>query len=450
MQALAATAALRKQWHAHISHAHISHALFARIYCTHRLLWLVAHLLCTSQLHAADADWGSSQKLQRLMEQARAVKSTTPATATNSSPVYGTTTASGAPPGPDRMQERTLLLARGEAALARNDTDTAQTAFENAAAILHAADTEMGIVRTYMQQGQYRRALAFGAHTAGAHLDVVGGTALYAWLLHVGGQPVVAQKLLSEANIRAPKQPLLAAVQLQLNADAPLAAGPLLQAPVRLAPYSSSLSPSISNRLTNLPIGARVVGTGVLAGQGRQVLLPAQLLGITSRIWVRNGLGQTSAAVKVRKKSDAPMAVLRLRTPLPLGDALTLAPSDAFPGSVAFVVEYVASTHANAQWPILHTGFLGGLVGGSGARHLGIALQPGPRGGPVFDDGGRLVGIAMARKNAADHIVLTSQLHQYLNDPSSKVATTVQKQKVSVDKVYESALRSTVQIITAQ
>ena len=113
-------------------------------------------------------------------------------------------------------------------------------------------------------------------------------------------------------------------------------------------------------------------------------------------------------------------------------------------------MEYVASTHANAQWPILHTGFLGGLVGGSGARHLGIALQPGPRGGPVFDDGGRLVGIAMARKNAADQIVLTSQLHQYLNDPSSKVATTVQKQKVSLDKVYESALRSTVQIITAQ
>ena len=53
---------------------------------------------------------------------------------------------------------------------------------------MHAADTEIALVRGHMQAGDYRRALAFGAHTAGAHLDVVGGSLLYVWLLHAGGQ----------------------------------------------------------------------------------------------------------------------------------------------------------------------------------------------------------------------------------------------------------------------
>lgn len=56
--------------------------------------------------------------------------------------------------------------------------------FERAALILHAADIEMGLACTLHAAGEYRRALALGTHIAGAHLDVVGRTALYASLLH--------------------------------------------------------------------------------------------------------------------------------------------------------------------------------------------------------------------------------------------------------------------------
>ena len=105
---------------------------------------------------------------------------------------------------PERLQERADLLASGEQALARRDVDAALLAFDRAALILHAADTEIALVRAYMQGGDYRRALAFGAHTAGAHLDVVGGSALYAWLLHAGGQSAIAQRLIDEAQGRAP------------------------------------------------------------------------------------------------------------------------------------------------------------------------------------------------------------------------------------------------------
>ena len=81
------------------------------------------------------------------------------------------------------MKERAALLDAAEAALARGDTEAALAGFERAAGMLHAPDTEMGLVRSQMQAGQYRRALAFAAHTAGAHLEAPAASALYAWLL---------------------------------------------------------------------------------------------------------------------------------------------------------------------------------------------------------------------------------------------------------------------------
>jgi hypothetical protein len=72
----------------------------------------------------------------------------------------------------------------------------------------------------------------------------------------------------------------------------------------------------------------------------------------------------------------------------------------------------------------------------------------------VFDEGGRLVGIAMAvlsktgKLGNEAQLVLTSALHQRLGPALGTVAS-AQKQRVSVDQIYESALRSTVQIIAA-
>lgn len=74
-----------------------------------------------------------------------------------------------------RSSERSALLAQGESALARGDVGNALAAFERAALMLHAADTEMALVRTYMQAGEYRRAVSFSAHTAGAHRQAVAG-----------------------------------------------------------------------------------------------------------------------------------------------------------------------------------------------------------------------------------------------------------------------------------
>lgn len=72
---------------------------------------------------------------------------------------------------PDSGGERKAMLARGEVALAAMDPARALAAFEQAARISHSADTEMAIIRSSMQAGEYRRALGFAAHKIGrAHV----------------------------------------------------------------------------------------------------------------------------------------------------------------------------------------------------------------------------------------------------------------------------------------
>lgn len=348
---------------------------------------------------------------------------------------------------PARLQERAELLKIGETALARLQLDAALQAFERAALILHAADTEMALVRSYMQGGEYRRALAFGAHTAGAHLDVVGGSALYAWLLHVGGQAAIAQRLLLEAEARIPSDPMIKGVQQQLRAGAPLASGPLLAAPTRLAPYGSS---------QGVPAAARVVGSGLLLQGGKQALVPLALLPGTGNFWLRNGLGQLTKAQVDKRLPAVGLALLRLQTALPAAEDQWVAPSDAFPGSVGFAVEYVAAPGAAPAWPVLRTGFMGGPIGNSGERQLGIDMPAGPRGGPVFDASGRLIGLALQGKaGTPDLLVPASQLRKELHKArGDSVAAALgpapppgTDARASVDRIYEVSLKTSLQLI---
>jgi hypothetical protein len=183
-------------------------------------------------------------------------------------------------------------------------------------------------------------------------------------------------------------------------------------------------------------------------------LVPTAVLGKRSQVWVRNGLGQLALAQRDPKRSDPTMTVLILRNKLAGPDALMLAPRNAFPGSPAFALEYHPSPQAHAQWPVLHMGFLGSPQANSAERPLGIALNTGPRGGPVFDEGGRLIGIAVAvltkagKPSNEGRLLLTSTLHQRLG-PALGTLATAQKQRISADQIYESALRSTLQIIAA-
>lgn len=351
----------------------------------------------------------------------------------------------------NRLCERAGLLATGETALARADAVAALDAFERAALILHAADSEIGVVRSHMQAGDYRRALAFGAHTAGAHLDVARGALMYAWLLQVGGQPGIAQRLLADTEARGPNSPLVKAVRQQLRLGAPRATGQLLAPPMRLAPYGDK---------RGLPAAAHVAGSAVLLPGGNAAVLPLGLLPRSGKLWLRNGLGQLAAASVEKRLPRIGVALVRLERPLPVSKEFQVAAREAFPGSAGFTVEYVSAPDAEPAWPVLRTGFLGSTSGDSGERLLGIDMPAGPRGGPVFDGAGQLIGLALpgVPGKGGDRLVAVSQLIKVLGsavvagqatalDSSAPAGA---KPREAVDKIYENSLKTTLQVVTVR
>ena len=405
----------------------------------------VAAVLSAALLTSAAFSWAAANpadtdaKLRQLMTQARQ-----PASAASAARAVAAIS-------PERLKQKAQLLITGEAALARIDLNAALQAFDQAASIQHAADTEMALVRTYLQGGQYRRALASGAHTAGAHLDVVAGSALYAWLLNAGGQTAVGQRLLDEAEARIPNHLLVRSVQQQWRSGLPLATDVLLNLPTRLAPYSSGAA---------LPAKARVAGSGVLLAGGQHALVPLALLPAKAEaIWVRNGLGQTVPVRLSTRLPQAGVALLQLGAALPVADDVWVATNEAFPGSAGFALEYTPAPTAQAAWPVLRSGFVGGVPpkpASADDRLLGIDMPPGPRGGPVFDAGGRLIGLALAGPQAP--LLVTARV---LRRELARVAPAVPaalgppppadlQSRKPVDAIYETALKTTLQLITLQ
>jgi hypothetical protein len=350
-------------------------------------------------------------------------------------------------PGSDAMRqvaERQRLAEAGELALARGDTEAAERAFDSAARIVHSADIEMGLVRTYMQAGDYRRALIFASHAAGAHRNVPAGTALYGWLLHIGGQGVAARRYLREAHEAFPGDEALRQAGAMVAAPQPLPGTALLSPPLRAAPYPLPCAA--------LPEGTRTAGTALLLGDGRLAVVPAATVRGASQLWVRNAMGLTVAAEWL-PGPDATLAVLKLASPLPAVPWLSAPPREPFAGSPSMTVEYVPASDGAATWPLLHQGFFGRSLAAPGDRPLGIDLASGPRGGPVFDALGRLAGMSVPGVDGVDRMVSVDALSRAARLPPLAAADGTAPQarpadRMSVDALYEVGMRLALQVLT--
>lgn len=329
------------------------------------------------------------------------------------------------------------LLERGEAALARGDPEDAQRAFERAGALRHAADSELGLVRASMQAGQYQRALAFAAHTAGAHRDVPGGAVLYAWLLHVGGQPALAGRVLDRVERRVPGDALAVLARARLRSPtAPVADGALLHPPGRTAPHDAGQP---------LPDGTRVIATGVLLDGGRRALAPLPTGILPRSLWVRDGLGRRRA-VEVERRSDTlGLALLRLSDPLLDPSRPGPAPREPFAGSPAFVVHFATTaTGATPAWPLLRAGFLG-AADAAGAR-LQIDIAADAHGAPVLDGAGQLCGVVDRPADAVPRLISLSTLRRELGEGPGTVAEPLGIRAPAAE-IYERALLLALQVI---
>jgi len=339
-----------------------------------------------------------------------------------------------------RMPQRVALLARAQAELETGDASAALDDFERAVMMLHAADAELGLIRAAMQDGQYRRALAFCAHTAGEHTEEADGGALYAWLLRIGGQPAQSLRVLADVRAHAPGDAVVAAVDRALATPLPVADGVLLQPVHRLAPW-----PVMLGTQAPPPASARFASNAVLVDDGGAALLPLSALPALAnqRVWVRNGLGQATAATP--DTGDAALSArglarLALAAPMALGDSKASTGRTPFAGSPGYALQFgIGDAPA---WPLLTQGFLGGLVHGSELRKLGF---DGGTGAPVLDAKGTLVGITLASVDGdVTWRPLPSAVSSQAPSPSSVPAGSA---LVAPDQVYESGLRRALQVL---
>jgi len=289
-----------------------------------------------------------------------------------------------------------------------------------------------------MQNGEYRRATAFAAHTAQAHRETPSAAALYAWLLYLGGHGARAKHILSEAEKHFANDTTLALTRRQLDSNAPIASGALLKVPARLAPFGPA---------PGLPAKSHVAGSGLLVDQGRRAIVPLAAIKKAANLWVRDGLGRFSRATVEHRTHGNGLAIVRLDKPIDIGAGAAVVDSNPFPGSAAFVVEYVATDDAAPSWPLLSSGFIGRPRAGSAQRQLDKNERAGARGGPVFNAAGGLVGVAMADSDGNDFLLPVSQLRESINVALGTSTESTPTDRMPVDQIYELALRTTVQVI---
>jgi len=335
------------------------------------------------------------------------------------------------------LAERRRLLDEGESRLRAGDAEGARQAFEQAALQAHEAHIELGILRAQMQAGDYRHALAFAAHTAGVHLDEVEGRVFYAWLLSLGGQEAIAAQTLAAA----PDHPMVKAARSRFQSGELLADGVLLSLPARLAPFATGAVAAHD---------ARVAASALLLADGRHALAPQASVLASGTIWLRNGLGQTVAAEPEQQDVLLGLVLLKLAKPLPVPDAQCVPARDAFPGSPAYAIDYAPDPAGGAAWPLMRLGFLGAPTarGSAGLRRLGVALPGvGPRGGPVYDQGGRLVGLALRGTDAVDSLIPVGALRGHFGERFGIETGAPRAAPLATDELYERAMKSSLQVL---
>ena len=334
------------------------------------------------------------------------------------------------------LAESDALVIFAEQRMAEGEASAALEALERASLLAHQAEIELGLVRALMQEGEYRRAMALGAHAAGAHPELPEGTLLYAWLLQAGGQGRYADRVLAETLERWPGQASLADLRQRLAQAWPVLPPALLSGPARALPYGWG---------TALPAQGRVAASALVAEDGQGAVAPLAAVAEARALALRNGLGQAVICTLADRDEASGLAWLRTDSPLTPPAPLRRTAAEPFAGSVGTTVEFAPQDDAAPAWPWLRQGFIGRFAGAY--RPLGLDLPAGPRGGPVFDAAGRLVGLALRTAEGHDALAAVQRWPRDWAERAAPEADGSRPAAVAVEALYEVALKRVAQII---
>lgn len=209
------------------------------------------------------------------------------------------------------------------------------------------------------------------------------------------------------------------AVAQEASADPPADDGPAPALPTELWTLYEQVRPAVVRVAADGSFGSGfVVGDGSLIATAHHVVAGAE------SVWIKTVDGTEIEARRVAWDRKADAALLQLEQPLEV-TPLPLSPDEPEVGDPLFAIGHPLVMGAGPRGShagLLEWSFTAGMVSVVGEQQIQttVMLHPGNSGGPIFDDQGRVVGIAVERKGdfgVARKIDVVAELQAELDDP---------------------------------
>ncbi|MBB43397.1 MAG: hypothetical protein CMM44_06500 [Rhodospirillaceae bacterium] len=233
---------------------------------------------------------------------------------------------------------------------------------------------------------------------------------IHAWLKNIAPQNDSPKSILSPS-------PSLIKKKTELNREPPkitpvkpkLKQVPSSQPPVQKKKSQKAQPPLIIDiktlpRPEPLPFGRKALlmtGSGVIIGSGKYVLTNRHVVENEKNTVVRSGTGELRYVDGVRFSKTDDLALLKLKEPFPKVYSLSVKKiKKGFPGRRVILIGFPLGDIMGLQQPSLTEGVISRNTGIlDNTKHFVITakMNKGNSGGPIFDNNGSLMGIAVQK-----------------------------------------------------
>jgi len=220
--------------------------------------------------------------------------------------------------------------------------------------------------------------------------------------------------------------PMPAPIEQARPAPAPTEqAGPAPEAPAQppaSAPPARVPAPTVLARPEPLPIPDGVTlgqGSGFVVNGGANVVTNRHVIEGAKDVVIRSGTGEVRKARVVTIGDSDDLALLELDTPFPENYAIPFtAMIDPRPGRSAVIMGFPMASALGATSPALTEGVVSKITG-LGEQptifQLTSKLNKGNSGGPIFDNRGNLIGVAVAKLDTTKYFEKSGYLPEDVN-----------------------------------
>ena len=146
-------------------------------------------------------------------------------------------------------------------------------------------------------------------------------------------------------------------------------------------------------------------GSGVIINNGKWIITNKHVISGSSYIVVRNGIGKVREveSIKIPESKDKDLAILILKKPFPSNHSLSINDiRDPIPGEKVYLMGYPMSSVLGRYNPSISEGIVSKASGFgelAGEFQITAKMNKGNSGGPIFNNNGQIIGIAVGKLN---------------------------------------------------